>query len=124
MTEALYESDTFEEFWTHYLDAHADPRTQRWHAVATLSAGALIAGGLATQTPWLVLAAPCVDYAIAQASHRRVQGNSTRPWRRPLWHARAELRLCRQTLGRLITQRGIADGAEPPRRGPAIRSSR
>ncbi len=106
MTAALYEAESFEAFWREYERAHADPRTRRWHAVATLSAGALIAAGLATGRPWLVVAAPLVDYAIAQASHRRIEGNRTQPWRRPHWHLRAELRLCRRTLREALRRRG------------------
>lgn len=98
MTEALYDAESFEAFWEEYLRAHTDPRTRRLHAVATLSAGAMIATGLVTGRPWLVVAAPLVDYAIAQASHRTIEGNRTQPWRRPSWHVRAELRLCLRTL--------------------------
>ena len=38
-----------------------------------------------------------VDHVIAQISHR-THGERTEPLRRPLWHARAELRLFRRTL--------------------------
>ena len=94
----MYEARDFEEFWERYAEAHSDPRTRRAHAVATLSAGAMIVTGVATARPWMIFAAPVVDYAIAQSSHRRVEGNRTTPWRKPLWHVRAELRLCRHTL--------------------------
>ena len=90
--------ECFEAFWEEYQRQHADPRTRRMHAVATLSAAGLIAAGAATRRPSLVLLAPLVDYAIAQASHRGIEGNRTQPWRRPHWHVRAELRLLRQTL--------------------------
>jgi len=36
--------------------------------------------------------------AIAQLAHRGFERNATQPWRHPLWHARAELRLARHVL--------------------------
>lgn len=94
----LYESEDFEAFWCEYDQMHANPITRRVHAVGTLSALVLTAAGLWTGAWGLVLAAPLVDYAVSQASHRLVEGNRTQPWRRPDWHLRAELRLCRRTL--------------------------
>ena len=98
MSEDLYTAATFEEFWERYVRAHAHPRTRALHAVGTLSAGALIAAGILRRRPALVLAAPLVDYAIAQLSHRTIEGNATQPYRNPRWHVRAELRMCARTL--------------------------
>ena len=91
------EFDNFEAFWQRYREIHSDPAVRRAHAVATASAIAVIATSVATRR-WLLLPlAPAVDFAIAQASHRR-DGKRTRPWTHPLWHLRAELRLFRRTL--------------------------
>ncbi|MGE0792250.1 MAG: Mpo1-like protein [Sandaracinaceae bacterium] len=98
VSEALYEARTFDAFYAEYLRAHAHPTTRRLHAMATLSAGALIGYGVLASQPLAIVAAPLVDYAIAQASHRTVERNVTRPWRRIPWHVRAELRMCRATL--------------------------
>ncbi|MCB9594598.1 MAG: DUF962 domain-containing protein [Sandaracinaceae bacterium] len=119
MTEALYEAETFEAFWLEYQRAHADPTTRRWHAVATITAGTLLAAGAITRSPLLLLAAPLADYAIAQTSHRAVEGNRTQPWRRPHWHARAELRLCRQTLGEITRRRAAGSRRCAPCSSPA-----
>jgi len=39
--------------------------------------------------PLLLLAAPLVNFAIAQASHRAFEQNRTTPWKNQLWHTRA-----------------------------------
>jgi hypothetical protein len=93
-----YASRSFEEFWPHYVRMHARPETQALHAVATLSAIALGGAAVVTRRPLLALAAPLVDYAIAQASHRVYERNVTKPWRHHAWHARAELRMLRLVL--------------------------
>ena len=97
---SLYDAANFEEFWRGYLRLHARRETRRWHAVATLSAATLLALAIALRQPLLALAAPIVDYAIAQASHRLFEHNVTQPWRHPSWHLRAELRLFRMTMRR------------------------
>ncbi len=96
--EDLYASPDFESFYRRYLEIHQRPEVRVAHAVATTSAATLLAIAAVTRRPLLALAAPVVDYAIAQASHR-ADGRKTQPWRKPSWHLRAELRLFRDTLG-------------------------
>lgn len=93
----MYEATTFAEFWEHYDALHGSPTTRKAHAVATLSAMTLFGLAVYRRSLPLLIAAPIVDYAIAQLSHR-AEGVTTEPWRHPLWHARAELRLLRRTL--------------------------
>lgn len=113
-TEDLYSARDFESFWRAYDQLHADPRTRRIHAVATTSAMVLVGVGLATRRATPLLLAPLVDHAIAQASHRIIEGNRTTPWRRPAWHLRAELRLWRQTCFK-----GADRATDSARRSPA-----
>ena len=93
-----YQVATFEEFWPHYLAMHSRPATQRLHALATVTAASLLAAAIALRSPWLALAAPLADHAIAQYAHRRYEENRTQPWRHLPWHLRAELRLARFVL--------------------------
>lgn len=103
--DAPYRAGSFEAFWPYYVRLHARPETQLAHAVATTSALALGALAVAHASPLLLLLAPLVDFGIAQASHRLVERNRTRPWRHPLWHARAELRMYRLVLtGRMAAE--------------------
>jgi hypothetical protein len=111
LTDPLYETKTFDAFWARYLELHAEPFVARMHAVATASAGALIAAALVTGHAWIAVLAPAVDYAIAQSSHR-VRGVKTRPCVRPHWHLRAELRLFARTLSQLGSA-GRASTARP-----------
>lgn len=60
--------------------------------------GSLLGAGVLTRTPALVLLAPLVDFAIAQASHRLFEENRTTPWKNQVWHTRAELRMLRLVL--------------------------
>jgi hypothetical protein len=96
-SDDLYNAKSFGEFWEHYQLLHSAPRTRATHAVATATALAMFALAVKRRSALLALFAPVVDYAIAQTSHRR-QGVKTRPFRKPLWHARAEWRLFRATL--------------------------
>jgi len=102
---SLYDAADFEEFWRGYLRLHAHERTQRWHAVATLSAATLIVLAFVLRQPLLFVAAPVADYAIAQASHRLFERNVTEPWRHPRWHLHAELRLFWRTVRGVIMRR-------------------
>ncbi len=93
----MYTAKTFEEFWVHYEELHAYPSVRVAHAAGTTSALLLFASAILRRDPRFAIAAPIVDHVISQLSHR-VQGEKTEPLRRPLWHARAELRLFRRTL--------------------------
>jgi hypothetical protein len=105
MSESLYAAQSFEEFWDQYQELHAGRGTRLAHAIGTTSALVLLGLALARRSSKLALAAPLIDYAIAQLSHR-VGGERTQPYRKPLWHARAELRLWRSTLRSLAEGRG------------------
>ena len=96
-SDSLYNAKSFGEFWEHYQELHAHPRTRALHAVATASALGMLALAVARRNAKLALLAPVVDYGIAQLSHR-MDGTRTQPFRRPLWHARAEWRLFRKSL--------------------------
>ncbi len=98
MTADVYAVATFEEFWPHYVGLHTRPETHALHAVATLSCVTLLVAAVVLRQPLLLLAAPLADYAVAQISHRLFEANRTTPWKNPLWHSRAELRMLRLVL--------------------------
>lgn len=97
-SESLYNAKSFGEFWEHYQEIHAHPKTRALHAIATASALGFFVLAVARRSVKLALLAPVVDYGIAQLSHRKIDGIKTLPWRRPVWHARAEWRLFRGSI--------------------------
>jgi hypothetical protein len=96
--------ESFDHFWERYVRLHRRRGTRVMHACATASFLVCVTAGIALRLPWLIIVAPLVDFAIAQASHRLFERNKTRPWRAPLRHARAEWRLFRETVG--LRERG------------------
>ena len=100
----LYEQDNFEAFWLEYEAIHADPTTRRVHAIGTFLCGLMIITGLVTGLWGLLLLGPLIDYGLAQVSHR-AKGQRTQPYRNPVWHVRAELRLFRGTIAGLFSIR-------------------
>lgn len=107
-SESLYDAPDFETFYRRYLAIHASREVRVAHAIATTSAAVIVGVAFATRRPLIAVAAPIVDYAIAQASHR-ADGQRTSPWRRPSWHLRAELRLFRSTVVEGIRRRSRRD---------------
>jgi hypothetical protein len=93
MSDAAYAVHGFEQFWPHYVRMHTRPQTQALHAAGSLGCIGLLAAAVLTRHPTLALLGPLVDYTLSQASHRLGEGNRTTPWRNPLWHTRAELRM-------------------------------
>ena len=95
----MSDRESFGEFWVRYSRMHRRRETRVMHACATASFLVLVTAGIVLRMPWCIVAAPLVDFALAQASHRIFERNKTRPWRAPLRHARAEWRLFRETVG-------------------------
>lgn len=93
-----YASATFDDFWPHYVRLHSRPETQWLHAIATTSSMLLWIAAIRKRSLALAILAPLADYAIAQTSHRLFEANATTPYKNPLWHTRAELRMLRLVL--------------------------
>ncbi len=104
--KAMYEAETFDEFWEHYQEVHASRSVRTAHAMGTTVGLLLLVRAVARRSLVTALAAPVIDHVIAQASHR-LEGEHTQPLRRPWWHARAELRLFRGTLRSLRHRRRL-----------------
>ncbi len=85
--------DTFDEFWVHYVKAHANKTNRTLHFIGTSGAMALIAAGVLTRRPSLLLAAPVVGYGFAWAGHFLVEGNVPATFGHPAWSLRGDLKM-------------------------------
>ena len=103
--DQMYEAKTFDEFWGFYQDIHASRSVRLAHALGTTSAVGLLAAALAKRSLRIAALAPMIDYMISQTSHRR-EGIRTKPYKRPLWPARAELWLWKSTVRSVLDGRG------------------
>jgi hypothetical protein len=92
---------SYAEFWTRYLNAHADPRTRALHYLGTVGAAVLMvlaaAGG---EWRWLV-AAPFVGYGPAWLGHGFFEHNRPETFAHPTWALMSDLRM----LGLFLTGR-------------------
>ncbi len=84
---------SYDEFWSGYLGAHADPRTRALHYIGTLSAAAaLIAAGLGRDWRWLA-AAPVLGYGPAWIGHAAFEHNRPKTFGHPAWSLFSDLRM-------------------------------
>ena len=88
MSEHHFES--FEEFWPHYVRAHANPTNRRLHFVGTSLAMACVAGAALLRRPLLLLAAPVVGYGFAWVGHFGFEKNTPASFGHPLYSFRAD----------------------------------
>jgi hypothetical protein len=89
---------TFEDFWPHYVRAHANKTNRRLHFVGTTAAMALVAGGVVTRRLWPILVAPVVGYGFAWVGHFFVEGNVPATFGHPLYSLQADFVMWKKTL--------------------------
>lgn len=81
---------SFEEFWPHYVRAHANKNNRRLHFAGTTAAMLLVAGGVVTRRLWPILLAPVVGYGCAWIGHFFIEGNVPATFGHPLWSFKAD----------------------------------
>src|SRR6187402_406948 len=87
-------ADDFESFYLHFLGSHTRPAT-RWMHVAGVGLGVLgAAAALATRRPLPAMLGGAAAAALAVGAHPLFEGNTAQNGGRPLWAARAVLRMC------------------------------
>jgi hypothetical protein len=82
-----------DEFWTHYLAAHADPRCRAMHYAGTLAALGLLVHGAVTADRRSLVAAPMVGYGAAWFGHIVFERNRPATFGHPLWSALGDFRM-------------------------------
>jgi hypothetical protein len=97
--------ETFDAFWTHYLNEHSHPETRAVHIAGTLASLVCVAGGIAASVdtgedpvhrpdplPWFVAAA-VAGYGPAWLSHFMLEGNRPATFKHPLWSLLSDFRM-------------------------------
>lgn len=94
------EVEDFEGFYLHFLTSHTRAVT-RWMHVAAVGAGVTgVAISAVTRRPLPALVGIGAGVALAVGAHPLFEGNVPENAGRPLWAARAVLRMCfRQVTG-------------------------
>ena len=82
---------SFEEFWPHYVRAHANPTNRLFHFVGTTAAMATVASALVLRRPGPLKWAPVVGYGTAWIGHFFVEGNKPATFGHPLWSLKGDL---------------------------------
>ncbi|HEV2300285.1 MAG TPA: DUF962 domain-containing protein [Stellaceae bacterium] len=83
---------SYDEFWSHYLQAHRDPRTRGMHYVGTLAALLALALGLGRDWRY-VIAAPIAGYAFAWIGHFGFERNKPATFGHPIWSLWSDFRM-------------------------------
>ena len=92
---------TYDEFWTVYLGAHADPRSRALHYLGTFGAIMLLAVA-AVELDWRCLVvAPLIGYGPAWLGHAVFEGNRPATFAHPVWSLVSDFRM----LGLFLTGR-------------------
>jgi len=87
------EFSSFQEFWPHYLRAHAHAGNRWLHFVGTLAALLCFAAAIVLRRPILLPAGLLVGYGLAWVGHFLVEGNRPETFGRPGWSMRANFRM-------------------------------
>ena len=89
----------FEEFWSRYLRAHADPRTRAFHVAGTIAATSIVFGALALRKPWMIAAGLAAGYGPAWFSHAFIEHNKPETFRAPFASLRGDFLMAWHVLG-------------------------
>ncbi|WP_207480059.1 DUF962 domain-containing protein [Arenibaculum pallidiluteum] len=90
---------TYAEFWPYYLAEHSRPATRLLHVLGTGLALVLLAAGMVTAEPLLVLLAVVSGYLFAWIGHFAVERNRPATFTHPWWSLVSDWRMFFLFLG-------------------------
>ncbi len=93
MKEAKPRIQTFDQFFTYYLQEHSKPGTKLLHAGGTLAGIILFFVGLFIGSGAMMLSAPVVGYTFSWLSHAFVEHNWPATRHYPLWSFLSDFRM-------------------------------
>jgi hypothetical protein len=111
---------SFEEFWPHYVRAHAHKGNRMLHFAGTSAAMACVAAAILTRKPKLLALAPVLGYGAAWIGHFGVEKNTPATFGHPLWSLASDFvmwwKIATGTMDAEV-ERAVAEGAaaEAPR---------
>ncbi len=85
---------SYADFWPFYLQEHAKPATRIVHYVGTIASALVLAGAIATQTWWALLAVPFFGYGPAWFGHFFIEKNKPATFQAPVWSLVSDYRMC------------------------------
>ncbi|MCC7541703.1 MAG: DUF962 domain-containing protein [Deltaproteobacteria bacterium] len=109
---------SFEEFWPYYVRAHSNKVNRSLHFAGTTAGAALVAAGILTLRPSLVLAGPVVGYGCAWIGHFFVEGNVPASFGHPWWSFKADWVMWKKILEGTMddeVERVLRDAAPAPK---------
>ena len=84
---------SYDEFFSFYLEQHADPANRRMHAVGTVLGVVVIVVAFATRHPWYALLWIPVGYGFAFAGHFLLEKNKPATFGHPFWSFISDFRM-------------------------------
>jgi hypothetical protein len=103
-------SETFEQFWRHYLRDHARSGTRLLHFVGLGLAVAALMLGIVTRDPMIAVLGIVLGYVFSWSGHFLIERNRPSMLAHPVWSFQCDVRMLRLWLGgRLDEERSRAE---------------
>jgi hypothetical protein len=93
--------NSYDEFFTFYLQQHSDPRNRRLHAIGTTLGIAVVVGAFVLGHPWYALLFFPIGYGFAWTGHFGLEKNKPATFGHPFWSFISDFRM----LGLMFTGR-------------------
>jgi hypothetical protein len=93
--------NTYDKFFTFYLQEHANPRNRLMHAAGTLLGLCTVVVPFVVGHRWYALLWPVVAYGFAWTGHFVIEGNKPATFGHPFWSFISDFRM----LGLMLTGR-------------------
>jgi hypothetical protein len=96
------QTETFAEFWRHYLRDHAQPGTRVLHFLGNGFGIASLLLGVITLNPMIPIVGIVIGYVLAWSGHLLIEHNRPSMVAHPMWSFICDVRMFRLWLGRRL----------------------
>lgn len=94
----MAKTQSFEEFYSYYLAAHSNRWNRRLHLFGYLAGVVVAMACVEAGWPLLAILGVPAGLGIALLGHRFIEKNDSIVFERPIWTARADLRMFKDML--------------------------